>query len=188
MNSFLKFLFNNPFFATCFLFYLVPFWVPILAIAYGADPVLMILLTVMTILAKSYIDAEILAINPFNKIFEYFIASPFKAFFKFLFTGFIISIVLAYAIMGGPLDKGIAAVFIVFIFKLIYFRPAEEKFWQLTGFKTHKYINIAGRIFTAILWLLFLSVDFQLLDSMLVATLAILTAGLTFYKTNEGLI
>ena len=188
MSSFFKFLINNPFFATCFLFYLIPVWVPILAILFGADPVLMILLTIMNLLSRSYIDSEITATNPFGKMFNYFITSPFITLFKFILASILIFIVVLYGIYGEPLDKGIAAVFIVFIIKLIYFRPVEEKYWNLTGFQTHKYIGIAGRVFTAILWVLFLSFEFSLIDGALVALLALFIAGLTFYKTNEGLI
>ncbi len=161
-----------------------------LALFYGADPVLMTLLAIMSVLAKSYIDAEITAENPFNKIFDYFIASPFFFFLKLFTSLIIVTIVFSYGIQGDPpIDRGIAAVFIVFVIKLIYFSPpTKEKYWHLKGFTTHKYINIAGRIAVAILWILFFSHNLQVIDSILIASLAIFLAGLTFYKTNEGLI
>lgn len=188
MNTFLRFLYDNPFFAACFLFYTIPFWVPLLAIFFGADPVLMLILSALSIMAKSYIQSEILASNPFDMMFTYFFTAPLMAFFRFLLTALLIGLIIAYAMQGEPLDKGIAAVMIVFILKLMYFRPQKNLYWHVSGLRVYRFYNIAGRLFTAFLWLVLMSVKLDLFTSLAVGFLAVLTAGFTFYKTNEGLL
>jgi len=188
MTSFIRFLWDNPFFTACFLFYNIPFWVPLVAISSGADPILMILLAVTSILAKSYIESELLLSNPYLLMFKYFIALPFKSVFKFLLLILLVAVIIFYAMQGEPLDKGISAVLLVFIVKVLYFRPPEAKYWNVKGLEVYRLYAFAGKTLAAILWLVFLFLGLGFIDNVAVGILAIIVSSFTFYKTSEGLI
>lgn len=188
MNPFVRFLYNNPFFAVCFIIHSIPFWVPLAAILYGADPVLMVSISALTILTRAYVQSEIMASNPFDMMFRYFLASPILAVLRFLFTLALIGVFITYAVQGEAVDKWIAAIMTVFVIKIIYFRPRKALYWNVSGLKVYWFYNLAGRLLTALLWISLMSVPFDAVTSLAVGFLAVFVSCYTFYKTNEGLL
>jgi len=188
MISFLQFMFNSPFFTLCFLFQLIPFWVPLLAIINGADPILMILMSTAGLLSRSYIQSQIMHRDTFSIFFRNFIGAPFKFVFKIVLLTAIILFSLYYGLTGENFDKVLAAVIIVYTVKLIYFRPSKNLYWNMEGLKIYRFYSFAGQLTIALLWLSVLAGGMDIYSNLAVGFTAIFLSGLTFYKVNEGLV
>lgn len=188
MNPFLRFLYDNPFFAACFVFHTIPFWVPLLAVLYGADPVLMLALSALSVTSRAYIYSEVTASNPIDTMFSYFFTVPFLAVVRFLFTAAVIALLVVYALSGSPLDGGIAAVMIVFAVKVMYFRPKTNLCWNISGLGMHRLFSITGKLLAALIWLSVLTLPLGAPSAVAAGFAAVFIGGFTFYKTNEGLL
>jgi hypothetical protein len=188
MKIYLQFLFDHPFFAASFIFYTIPFWVPLAAIFFGADPALMLITALMIILAKSYVQAEITASNYFGRVFHNLLVGPFAVVARFALTVFATAVLIAYGVQGENIDKWIAAVMIVYLISLVYFRPSKSMFWSVRGIKAYRFYSFAGRTSAGVLWLVLLSGVLGTAESFAAAGLAVFIAVVTFLKTNEGLL
>lgn len=188
MNPFLRYLYENPFFAGCFIFYSIPFWVPLLGIFAGADTVLMLLLSALSLMAKSYIRSEILAANPFDMMFNYFVASPAAAVSKFLLAALLVVLAVIYGGSGTQTDAWIAAAVIVFGLRMIYFGPKKNPYWNIRGVRMYRLYELSGRLLSACIWIFVMAAGMSVIENILFGFTAVFVTGLTFYKTNEGLI
>lgn len=181
-------MFSNPFFGLCFVFYLIPFWVPILGLISGADPLSMVLILILTVMSKAYIDSDITSVNPISMMFDYFFTKPILTSAKLLFTAFLLWVLTIYALSGAPLDKGIAAVTAIFVVQVMYFTPVRSGFWQIKGLRNYRIIAIGGAVLTAFLWLSFFGLSVHPAEKVIIGMTAMLVSALTFFKKNEGLI
>ncbi|PLX70703.1 MAG: hypothetical protein C0602_04135 [Denitrovibrio sp.] len=188
MSTFLMFLYSKPFFAVCFVFQSIPFWVPLLAVFAGADPLLMIGLSALSVMSKAYIDSEISFKNPITLMLKYFLASPLLFTLKLTFALVMTALFMSYGLQGVALDKGIAAVLIVYLIMKLYFREKNNNYWNVKGLGTYRFYSIAGKLLSALLWLAFFTVELGPADSFAVASAALFISFLTFYKVNEGLL
>jgi len=181
-------MFSKPIFGGCFVFYTIPFWVPLIGLLSGADPVLMVLLLFLSIMSKAYIESEITFANPLSMMLEHFFTKPLTAFFKFFFTVLIITLLTTYALKGEPMDKGIAAVTLIFAIQTLHLRPKKDTLWHLRGLHRYKWISFGSSLLTIFLWLSFFGLNVSIYEKCAIALTAMLVSALTFFKTNEGLI
>jgi len=188
VSPLLGYIFSNPLFGLCFVFYLIPFWVPILGMTVGADVFTMLLLLLLTVISKAYIDSEITFGNPVAKMFDYLLSRPFLIMTKLIFTLILLWILILYAINGVAVDKGIAAVMMIFVIQVMYFRPVQSGFWQIRGLSTYRWISFGSTLLTAFLWLAFFGLDIHPAEKALIGLTAMFISALTFFKKNEGLI
>lgn len=186
--AFASYLFNNPIFASCFTFYIIPFWVPVLGYMYGFDPVMMGLLLVMIAMSKSYVDSEITFKNHMGNMFRYLFTIPFFTIFKFVTVAMITIILLIYGINGDQVDRWVAAISIVFVLKVFYIKPETSGHWQVKGLRVNKMITTSCKILTTFLWLSFFIVDVTTSEKIAIAICAMIVSVFTFLKSNEGLI
>ncbi|ADD69584.1 hypothetical protein Dacet_2834 [Denitrovibrio acetiphilus DSM 12809] len=188
MNPLISYMTHKPFFGMCFIFQTIPFWVPLIGIIFGSDPVLMILSLLLIVFAKAYIDSEITFTNPVGQMFSYLVKVPLISFSKFTLAALVLSVLLYYGMNGAPIDRGVAAVLVIFTLKVIYFRPAKSGFWNVRGLTIYKLIGFSGKLLSAFLWLSFFMVDVSIPEKIIICLTAMLVSALTFFKTNEGLI
>jgi len=189
MKTFIKFLFDHPFFTACFFFSSIPFWVPILAyFVFGADGWLMAGVSLLSILAKAYIDSEITSHSTFDMMFRYFITVPSASILKFVFMISLTAAGVVYGAKGEPVDCGIAAVVLIYFFNALYLRKKPDRYWNISGLKIYRFYFFTGRILSFTLWVMFFAAGADLYQSAGFALSALAVSMLTFYKTNEGLL
>ncbi|MGD9807443.1 MAG: hypothetical protein AB7E76_02100 [Deferribacterales bacterium] len=188
MSPLLGYIISNPLFGLCFVFYLIPFWVPILGITAGADIPAMLLLLLLTVMSKAYIDSEITFGNPVTKMLDYLLSRPFLFMTKLVFTLILLWVLVLYAVNGSGMDKGIAAVMMIFIIQVMYFRPVRSGFWQIKGLRTYRWISFGSMLLTAFLWLAFFGLDVHPAEKAVIGLTAMFISAVTFFKKNEGLV
>lgn len=187
MNPFIRFLYEKPFFAVCFVFYSIPFWVPLLGLLAGADPVLMLSTAALCVMTKAYIDSEISFRDPLGLMLKYFLASPLIFLLKLILIISVVVLLALYGLKGEPLDKAIAALLMVYAVIKLYF-SRKKGGWNIPGLGSYRFYSFAGKALAAFLWLSFFLLDMGFADSIAVASCALAVSGFTFYKLNEGLL
>jgi len=178
---------QRPFFAVCFIFSTIPFWVPLIALLSGTDPVLMIMISILSVMAKAYVDSEIAFRHPLGVMAKYFLAAPVIFSLKLIAAVILTLLLTIYGMKGEPLDKGIAALLIVYFIIQIYFRP-KRGYWNIKGLGVYRFYSFAGKLFNALLWIAFFTLPLGTIDAVAVACTAVLVYSLTFFKVNEGLL
>ena len=188
MSTFLHYLYSKPFFAVCFVFSAIPFWVPILGLFSGSDPILMLLVSLLSVTAKAYVDSELSYSSPLALMADYFFAKPFIFAAKLILAIVAGVVFYSYGMGGEPLDKAIAALLMVWTFISLYMRRVKHAYWNIKGLGIYRLYSLGGKLLTAFLWIAFFTLSFSVADCIAVGAAAVLVHVLTFFKVNEGLI